>query len=75
MSNARKPKPRWKLADPPKIRPLDPGKPLMPYRVPPLKAFDRCMPGQGQFDFGSDDPDAIVYPEDRETTTTERTAP
>jgi hypothetical protein len=36
--------------------------------VPPLKAFDPCMPGQGQFDFSSDDPDAIVYPEDEEQT-------
>jgi hypothetical protein len=57
-----------RLTTPPKIRPLDPGKPLAPYRVPELKAFDRCLPGQGQFDFSSDDPDAIVYPEDENQT-------
>jgi hypothetical protein len=57
------PKP-FRYTPPPKIRPLDPRKPLAPYRVPALKAFDRCMPGQGQFDFSSDDPDAIIYPED-----------
>ena len=51
---------------PPKIRPLDPNKPLAPYRVPHLKAFDACMPGQGQLDFSSDDPDTVVYPEDEE---------
>jgi hypothetical protein len=68
MPRKPKRKPNWKLADPPKIRPLAPGRPLAPPRVPALKAFDPRMPGQGQFDFSSDDPDAIVYPEDEEQT-------
>ena len=29
-----------------KIKPPDPDKPLCPTRVPPLKPFDRDMPGQ-----------------------------
>ena len=47
----------------PKIRPLDPGKPLAPYRVPELKAFDRHIPGQGAFSLDPDDPFATVYPD------------
>ena len=35
-----------KLYPPERIRPLDPDKPLAPTKVPPLKAFDRDMPGQ-----------------------------
>jgi hypothetical protein len=64
VSNTRKPrrKPNWKLTYPPEIRPLAPGRPLAPYRVPPLKAFDRCMPGQGQLDFGSDGEITVIYP-------------
>ena len=53
-----------RLTTPPKFRPLNPGKPLAPYRVPALKAFGRHIPGQGAFDFSSDDPDAVIYPDD-----------
>jgi hypothetical protein len=45
------------------FKPLDPDKPLAPYRVPPLKAFDRQMPGQGVLDFTQDGP-VITWPED-----------
>lgn len=48
-----------KLYPPEKIKPLDPGKPLAPYRAPPLKAFDRDMPGQ----LTLDDMGAIELPE------------
>jgi hypothetical protein len=47
-----------------RYRPLDPGKPLALYRVPPLKAFDRDLPGQLRFDFSSPDPGAVTYAED-----------
>ena len=50
-----------KLRPAQKIRPLDPDKPLAPYRVPALKQFDRDMPGQltledmGVIETGDDD--------------------
>ena len=46
-----------------KIKPLDPDKPLAPYRAPPLKQFDRQMPGQGVLDFTQDGPVA-TWPDD-----------
>ena len=47
------------------FKPLDPDKPLAPYRVPPLKAFDRQMTGQGVLDFSQDGP-VVTWPEDEE---------
>jgi hypothetical protein len=52
-----------KLYPPEKFKPLDPDKPLAPYRVPALKAFDRQMPGQGVLDFDQDGP-AVTWPDD-----------
>jgi len=50
-----------KLTTAPNIRPLDPDKPLAPYRVPPLPAgkFGH-VPGQQVLDFDSDDPNALT---------------
>jgi hypothetical protein len=45
------------------FKPLDPSRPLAPYRVPALKAFDRRMPGQGMLDFTKDGPE-VVYLDD-----------
>jgi hypothetical protein len=53
-----------KLRPAEKFKPIDPGERLAPYQVPALKAFDRHLPGQGAFDFDSDDPGAVVYDED-----------
>ena len=61
-----KPGEPYKLYPVEKVRPLDPAKPLAPFRVPALKAFDRQMPGQGMLGFSQDGP-AIVYPEDLAT--------
>ena len=49
-----------------RFKPLDPDKPLAPYRVPSLKAFDRELPGQGRFDFSPPDPEAVTYADDPE---------
>jgi hypothetical protein len=43
------------------FKPLDPDKPLAPYRVPPLKPFDRHMPGQ----LTLEDVGVIRVPEDQ----------
>jgi hypothetical protein len=50
-----------KLKTAPRIRPLDPDKPLAPYRPPSLPAgkFDH-VPGQQMLDFSSDDPNALI---------------
>jgi hypothetical protein len=48
-----------------RFEPLDPAKPLASYRVLPLKAFDRQMPGQGVLDFSQDGP-VVTWPEDEE---------
>jgi hypothetical protein len=47
------------------FKPLDPAKPLAPYHVPALKAFDRDMPGQGRLDFSQDGP-VVVYDDEEE---------
>jgi hypothetical protein len=52
MSTRKSTRPKFKtaranrLTTAPKIRPLDPDKPLAASRVPALKAFDRKMPRQ-----------------------------
>jgi hypothetical protein len=56
-----------RLKTSPKVRPLDPDKPMAPYRVPPPPAGKfRHIPGQLAMDLFSDDPDALVEL-DRET--------
>jgi hypothetical protein len=47
------------------FKPLDPDKPLAPYRVPPLKRYDRDMPGQGRLDFSQDGP-VVVYDDEED---------
>jgi hypothetical protein len=58
-----KPGEPYKLYPAERFKPLDPDKPLAPYRVPALKPFDRDMPGQGMLDFTQDGP-VVVYPDD-----------
>jgi hypothetical protein len=52
---------RHRLNPLPKVKPLDPGKPLAPYSVPsppPGKFTD--IPGQAALDFNRDDPDTLI---------------
>jgi hypothetical protein len=50
-----------RLAPRPKIKPLDPDKPLAPYSVPsPLPGKFQAVPGQAAMVFSSDDPDAVI---------------
>ena len=54
---------RNRLASPAKIKPLDPGRRLAPYRVPDIPAGKFTdIPGQWALDLDSDDPDALVDP-------------
>jgi hypothetical protein len=55
---------KHRLTPLPKIKPLDPDKPLAPYSVPsPPPGKFQAVPGQAAMDFGSDDPDALIEAE------------
>jgi hypothetical protein len=52
---------KYRLTPRPKIKPLDPSKPLAPRSVPsPLPSKFKSITGQAAMDFDSDDPDALI---------------
>jgi hypothetical protein len=52
---------KHRLTPRPKIKPLDPGKPLAPHSVPsPPPGKFQAVPGQAAMDFGSENPDALT---------------